>query len=319
MKILVTGATGFLGSHLVKALLKQGHRVIVLKRSFSDTRRLKEVLSSVAVYDLDRSPLSDPFRDHGKLDAVLHTATCYGRGGESSSELCEANLAFPLRLLEAACSHGTARFINTDTSLERGINAYALSKKQFSEWGKLAADGGRIRFVNVVLEHFYGPGDDDGKFVTHVIKSCREGVPELKLTKGEQERDFIYIDDVVSAYQLLLEQQGCAEPAWAEYPLGSGETVFIRALVEMISRLTGSTTQLNFGALPYRQNEAMRSVADVGALEGLGWRTTMDLAAGLARTVAYQGLEDITGNEVKGSTPLLADATFLEETKQHTR
>lgn len=301
MKVLVTGATGFLGSHLVTALVRQGHQVIVLKRSFSDTRRLKEVLSSVAVYDLDRSPLSDPFRDHGKLDAVLHAATCYGRGGESFSEVCEANLAFPLRLLEAACSHETARFINTDTSLERGINAYALSKKQFSEWGKLAAESGRIRFVNVVLEHFYGPGDDDGKFVTHVIKSCRQGVPELKLTKGEQERDFIYIDDVVSAYLLLLENGSGAGLAFVEYPLGSGQTVSIRALVEMISRLTGSTTQLNFGALPYRQNEAMRSVADIGALERLGWKATTDLAAGLARTIAYQELEDKTGREVEGS------------------
>lgn len=301
MKILVTGATGFLGSHLVKALVRQGHQVIILKRSFSDTSRLKGVLSSVAVYDLDRSPLSDPFRDHGKLDAVLHTATCYGRGGESFSEVCEANLAFPLRLLEAACSHEAVRFINTDTSLERGINAYALSKKQFSEWGKLAAESGRIRFVNVVLEHFYGPGDDDGKFVTHVIKSCRQGVPELKLTKGEQERDFIYIDDVVSAYLLLLENGSGAEPAFVEYPLGSGQTVSIRALVEMISRLTGSTTQLNFGALPYRQNEAMRSVADVGALERLGWKATTDLAAGLARSIAYQELEDKTGREVEGS------------------
>ncbi len=301
MKILVTGATGFLGSRLVNALLKQGHRVIILKRSFSDTRRLEEALPLVAVYDLDRSPLSDPFRDHGDIDAVLHTATCYGRGGESFSEVCEANLAFPLRLLDAACSHGTARFINTDTSLERGINAYALSKKQFSEWGKLAAESGRIRFVNVVLEHFYGPGDDVGKFVTHVINSCRQKVPELKLTKGEQERDFVYIDDVVSAYLLLLEGGGGAQPACAEYPLGSGEAVSVRALVEMISRLTGSPTSLNFGALPYRQNEAMRSVADVEALARLGWKASTDLATGIARTIAYQELEDKTGREVEGS------------------
>ncbi|ACH37881.1 CDP-paratose synthase [Citrifermentans bemidjiense Bem] len=301
MKILVTGATGFLGSRLVEALLRQGHQVIVLKRSFSDTRRLKGMLSSIALYDLDRSPLADPFREHGTLDAVLHAATCYGRRGESSSEICEANVAFPLRLLEAACSHGTARFINTDTSLYRGINAYALSKKQFSEWGKLAAESGRIRFVNVVLEHFYGPGDDDGKFVSHVIKSCRQGVPELKLTKGEQERDFIYIDDVVSAYLLLLQETGCSEPACADYPLGSGQTVSLRALVEMIGRLTGSTTKLNFGALPYRQNEAMHSVADIVALERLGWKATVDLSAGLARTVAYQQQEDKNGSEAEGS------------------
>ena len=61
-------------------------------------------------------------------------------------------------------------------------------------------------FINMRLEHFYGPGDADSKFTAHVMNSCLRNVPELKLTLGEQRRDFFYIEDVVSAYLIILEK-----------------------------------------------------------------------------------------------------------------
>ena len=138
--------------------------------------------------------------------AVVHTATCYGRNRETPLEVFEANLKFPLDLLEKAALFSTDTFFNTDTILYKYLNGYSLSKHQFVEWGKQYADEHKIKFCNIKLEHMYGPGDDDSKFTTYVINSCLNNVPEVKLTLGEQERDFIYIDDVVSAYQLLLKK-----------------------------------------------------------------------------------------------------------------
>lgn len=287
MNILLTGATGYLGSYLAQAFVAAGDSVTVLRRSSSDMRRLAAIQSALVVYDLDRDGLATAFNDQ-RFDAVVHTATCYGRKGESPSEVFDVNEAWPLRLLETAAAMATPLFINTDTSLDRLLNPYALSKKQFREWGYYFANQQRIRFVNVVLEHFYGPGDAAAKFVTHVIRRCLGDEPELQLTAGTQQRDFIHIDDVIAAYLLLAHHESGAGPAFREYGLGSGATVAVRDLVTMIRDLTGASTHLDFGAVPLRQNEVMVSRADIAALRSLGWQPRISLAAGLAQTIEME-------------------------------
>lgn len=280
-RILLTGATGYLGSHLAQALLGAGHSVVVLKRRSSSLRRLESILPRITLLDVDGLDLSVPFKEHGKIDAVIHAATSYGRNGESASQMAEANLAFPLRLLDAAIVAQTPVFLNTDTALDKFLNAYSLSKTQFAEWGQHFAGQKKIHFLNLRLEHFYGEGDDDSKFTTHVIKNCLTNTPELKLTLGEQRRDFVYIDDVVSAYLLLLEKQESLPDWFVELDVGSGDAVTIREFVEMVHRLTKSSTHLNFGAQPYRQGEVMLSQADTESLRMLGWRCRHTLEQGL--------------------------------------
>lgn len=148
---------------------------------------------------------------------------------------------------------------------------------------------GMIHFGNIRLEHFYGPNDDNTKFTSYVIKSCLENIPELELTLGEQRRDFIYIDDVVSAYLLLLENMGSFSEPFMEFDVGSGQAVSIREFVETVHRLTASRTHLAFGALPYRDGEVMHSVADVSGLKMLGWRCCYDIEAGLKQAIEQEG------------------------------
>jgi len=286
--ILLTGATGFLGSHLARALVVRGHRVLVLKRPSSNVERIASILPALTIYDIKGTDLSLPFRRHEKVDAVIHAATCNGRNGESAAEILDANAAFPLRLLETAASFKTETFFNADTVLDKNTNAYALSKHHFFEWGKLFAGGEKIRFVNVRLEHIYGPGDDASKFTARVIKDCLANVAEIKLTPGDQKRDFVYIDDVVAAYDILMEHANRQTEYFQEYGLGSGVAVTIREFVETVHQLTGSTTRLNFGALPYRENEIMNSDADTKALMSLGWRCCTTLANGIRKTVLHE-------------------------------
>lgn len=286
MKVLVTGATGYLGSHLVKAFLTNGYQIIILKRSFSDTARIADLMPQLSAYDLDKCDIKQPFQDsHSHIDAIIHTATSYGRKKESDTEIFEANTAFPLHLLETAVAFNTGIFFNTDTSLPRDLNAYALSKKQFAEWGKMFAEQKKIRFVNIVLEHFYGPGDADSKFTTWIVQSCLKNIDKIELTPGEQKRDFIYIDDVVDAYLKLLGNCGSIEDKFQEFDLGSGDAVSIREFVEMVHSIIGSKTVLNFGALPYREYEIMESKADISKLREIGWKPRYDLIAGLKKMI----------------------------------
>jgi nucleoside-diphosphate-sugar epimerase len=131
----------------------------------------------------------------------------------------------------------------------------------------------------------YGPGDDASKFTTHVIRSCLGNAPELRLTPGEQKRDFIYIDDVVAAYLLLLQQHLELPRAFTQLGLGSGQAVRIRDFVEQVHRLSQSRTELKFGALPYRQGEIMESAADIAALQRLGWHARYTLEQGLSQAI----------------------------------
>jgi nucleoside-diphosphate-sugar epimerase len=285
MRILLTGITGYLGSHLAKAILNRGDEVIGLKRRSSSLNRIDNILPKLVLHDLEDTDLSVLLSQLGKIDAVIHTATCYGRKGESSTEILQANLVLPLKLLNAAIEAGVDLFINTDTVLDKFLNPYALSKGQFAEWGQFFADQKKILFLNLKLEHFYGPNDDPTKFTAHVINSCLNNAPELNLTLGEQQRDFIFINDVVSAYVLLLDKHNTFEENFVEFEIGSGIAVTIKKFVETAHRLTTSITRLNFGALPYRSGEAMYSKAKTDQLETLGWHCHYDIEAGITQII----------------------------------
>jgi nucleoside-diphosphate-sugar epimerase len=284
-RILITGVTGFLGSHLAKTLIDHGYEVVALKRKSSDLSRINALLPKLSLFDVDELEFSAPFSAGGKIDAVIHTATCYGRNGESPSEVFAANTVFPLKLLEAAVQAGTRIFINTDTILDKYLNLYSLSKNQFLQWGNYFSQKNKIRFVNLKLEHFYGAGDDDSKFTSYVIKSCIQNSPVLKLTLGEQRRDFVYVDDVVSAYLAVLGDVSARDEWFMEFDVGSGHSVSIREFVETVHRITHSKTSLAFGAIEYRQGEVMNSQADIHALESLGWHCKYSLEQGLEMTI----------------------------------
>jgi len=160
-----------------------------------------------------------------------------------------------------------------------------LSKRQFDDWGRIFANQGQIRFVNIKLEHMYGPGDDPSKFSAHVVQSCLKNIPELALTPGEQKRDFIYIDDVVEAYLKLLENCTTEEAKFQEYEVGSGKALSIREYGETVHSLTKSATRLKFGALPSRDNEIMYSEADISRIVNFGWKPKHDLVSGLRKMI----------------------------------
>jgi len=286
MKVLLTGATGFLGSNILRELLKQGVEIVVLKRSFSNDYRIKKLCSNYISYDIDNICLYEIFEKESKIDAVIHCATCYGRKNEKLSDVFQTNVYFPLQLLEVASFFNTEIFINTDTSLNKiptvkgYMQNYILTKKQFKEWGKLLAECKKIKFTNMQLEHFYGEGDDESKFTSFVINSCVNNAVKIDLTDGEQLRDFVYVDDVVSAYNivLLLKQK---LKGYNDYEIGYGKAIKVKDFVNAVKRETKSSTLLNFGALPYRENEILFSQADISKLQEIGWNPKYDIHEGV--------------------------------------
>jgi len=236
-------------------------------------------------FEIDRDGVDAPFVRLDHVDAVLFTAANYGRNGESPERVLGVNTVLALRVLDACIRGGCPLFVHADTALRNIRSAYALSKRQFAEWGRLLAEQHSLRFLDMRLEHLYGPGDDEGKFPAFVIGTMLRNEPELSLTPGEQRRDFVFIDDVVDAYQVLVDAATGMEPGYGEFPVGSGRSVSIRDFVTLVKDLTGSRTALRFGALEYRPHEVMDSEAELGAMTALGWTARTCLEDGLRRTI----------------------------------
>jgi len=285
--ILLTGATGFLGSHILKNLLDNNFNVIILKRSFSNTWRINDILDKTIAYNIDKIDIEKTFKEN-KIDIVIHTATKYGRKNESFLEILDSNLFFPLKLLDLSLRYNVKTFLNTDTTAyNHFINYYSLTKMQFVEWLKLLDN--KIRIFNLKLEYIYGEADDTSKFLPMLIINLLKGVNTIDLTPGNQERDFIYVEDVVNAYiDIILEKDNFSN-GFYEYSIGSGESIKIKDLVLLIKKMTNNeVTQLNFGALQYRSNEIMYSKANIKKIrDEVGWTPKFSLEEGLKRTILW--------------------------------
>lgn len=283
---LLTGATGFLGSNLLRALACRGHKIVAFKRDQSNQARIQDIVGDVIWHNISKTEIESAFQQY-HFDAIIHCATDYGRKSVRPLQTLEANLFLPLNLLEYAREYRVSTFINSDTILDKRINDYALSKKHFSEW--LETYSSDLCCINIALEHFFGPADDPSKFVTSIIISFLRDAPEILLTSGEQKRDFVYIDDVITAFILLI---GCAQDlgfGFHRFEVGTGEPVRIRDFVEITKRVANNVhTRLGFGELPYRENEVMESCAHLEALYSMGWEPRVSLEEGLARTIAYE-------------------------------
>jgi CDP-paratose synthetase len=284
----ITGANGFLGSNLCRHFLQEGFRVVAFTRSTSNIHRLDGLGIDIVNVDKDRFPsenrTSDPIR------VLIHTATCYGRKGEESTAIFDANVQYPMKLLRHAQEHGVRKFINTDTVLPDDFNDYSRSKATFREAGADFAVSEGLAFINVRLQHMFGPWDSETKFTTHVIRACASNVPSLGLTKGEQRRDFIYIEDVVTAYSTLVHHAMKEGPGRSELEVGSGSATRVKTFVELAHRLTHSRTKLDFGAFAYRPDEVMDACADTSKLQTLGWRCKYSIEEGIQKTIDEERL-----------------------------
>jgi nucleoside-diphosphate-sugar epimerase len=276
--VLITGINGFLGSHLAKRLMKD-YRVVGLEYQIDDLFRLKDCDFEVLVASVDNMK---KLLENRTVAYVIHTATFYGRNHEEMPQIAETNLVMPFRLLDAAIKNHVQAFINTDTVLDRYVSPYALTKNQFREW--LYFRRNEIQGINMQLEHFYGKGCSSSNFISLMIDRLKRNEP-IDLTAGEQLRDFIYYEDILDAYELVMRRAGQISARFANYQVGSGEHISIKDLMLRLKKMTGSASELNFGAVPYRENELMVSETDMEPLRQLGWKPKHDIMEGLKKTI----------------------------------
>lgn len=279
--ILITGGTGFLGSFLVKAFLKTGYKVSLLKRKSSSLFRIKPLKSQIDCFDIENIDLTN-FLSQKKIDAVIHAATCYGDKGETPTEILQANLLFPLSLLQSAIHAKSFVFLNIGTSLPPDISNYALSKKQFAEWGHRLCEKQFLQFINIRLEHLFGFGDFSNKFIPSALLDLARNTKNIDVTLGKQYRDFIYVEDAAEGILTILTNYERIEKCIS---IGTGQAISVKHFLLTAKHLAGASTELRFGKIPYRRNEATYLSSNINKMKSFGWHPSHSLEEGLKKTL----------------------------------
>jgi nucleoside-diphosphate-sugar epimerase len=301
-RIFVTGATGFIGSSLITALVADGYEIGILIRKGSDLSRISEVISSISVYGgdvRDGDEISCIFGEF-KPDAILHLVTYYAveHVPQDIGVMVDTNVKGTINLLDASRIHGVKLFVNTSTCAVYGQkgrplketdavspqNLYAVTKVQAEEACKFYAYNYIVDGITLRLFPPYGPGDHKRRLIPYVITSLLENKSPA-LTTGKQQWDFVYIDDIVNAYRAVLSAYPF-KSSYDEINIGTGKPESIRDVVLMIKQMTGSECELSWGAVPHRKSEVWFNSADITkASRLLGWTPAICLQEGLQKTI----------------------------------
>jgi nucleoside-diphosphate-sugar epimerase len=292
VNILITGGTGFLGKKTLENLLANPRMNIhLVHRNQSNLEFLcfteRKRINFINVSDL--VSIEVLMRDEG-IETILHMATNYDRNGSRITEVVEANLTLPLQLLIAGTNSGVKHFINVDsfytkTEFEyKQLFNYTQSKRALIPWLQHYSE--EILVSNLILEHMYGPGDRDDKLIPSLIRSAgAEWSDNVVKTGGEQIRDFIFVDDVVSALECVIDTQSNLQVGFREYEVGTGVGTNLIDLTSLISKLVRCPNAPNFKQGVYPANEIMRSVAQNKSLVSLGWAPKFGLREGMSKTI----------------------------------
>ncbi|EIZ6823924.1 CDP-paratose synthase [Salmonella enterica] len=278
MKILIMGAFGFLGSRLT-SYFESRHTVIGLARKRNNEATINNIIYTTENNWIEKIVEFEP-------NIIINTIACYGRHNEPATALIESNILMPIRVLESISSLD-AVFINCGTSLPPNTSLYAYTNQKANELAAAIIDKVCGKYIELKLEHFYGAFDGDDKFTSMVIRRCLSNQP-VKLTSGLQQRDFLYIKDLLTAFDCIISNVNNF-PKFHSIEVGSGKAISIREYVETVKNITKSNSIIEFGVVKERANELMYSCADIAELEKIGWKREFSLVDALTEIIEEEG------------------------------
>ncbi len=285
MHIVLTGGTGFIGSHLTKKLISEGHQLTLITRPNSSTHTLPYTVQPIP-YDGSYESLLPAFTT-SSIDAVIHLAAFsqFDTNAADISPMIAANLTFGSHLLEAMAHHNCPYFINTGTFSEHKTTAdyspccfYASTKHAFSAIVDYYCQERNITALTLKLTDSYGTNDPRQKLFQFLADSHQKG-QVLDMTPGQQMIHLTHVDDICHAYLIGLNHLTTQPQHSHQHYFVAGNPHRLQDVVKTYQQITGQCLTINWGGIDYRPSQVMQPF--IGACLPQ-WQPTITLEEGIA-------------------------------------
>jgi len=301
-RVLITGATGFIGANLARHFLKKGSRVHIFTRKQSDRWRLKGVLNDVRDYRTDLLDAEGTLKSVLAIrpQVILHTAVYGGYPHQNEADsIFKLNVLGGLNLINACRKTDFELFVNTGSSSEYGIKSrpmketdiaapssyYGASKSAMTFLCKEISLKEGLPITTLCLFSPYGYYEDKARLIPSVILSCLKGKPP-KLSSPLPVRDFVFIEDILEAYEKAVKNPGCVKSEVIN--IASGRQASVAETADTILKIAGSKKAVKWGAVKNTRVEPKRWQADITKAENtIGWKPGHSLAEGLEKTFEW--------------------------------
>jgi UDP-glucose 4-epimerase len=303
-RVLVTGADGFIGSHLTRRLVSDGAEVHALTSDVSSVfpRRLLDLRGQMEIHEgnlMDRGAM-DTLARSAKPAYIFHLAayTHVGKSWQRVDECIQANIQGTMNLLQALADQGYERFVNTGTSEIYGdievpfredavvnpISPYSVSKYAAERFCRLFQRAYDWPIVMLRPFNAYGPAQSPDRVIPEIIvRALRK--EELKMTQARQTREFNYVEDLADGF---VKAATTPDVNGELFNIGGGEEISMRDVATQILEVMGNPIEPQFGALPERPTEIMRMYCDSSkARQRLDWEPSHSLRDGLEKTIEW--------------------------------
>ena len=291
-KIVITGATGFVGSNLTKYLIDKNefeiHLIIRSNSNLENIDSFKELVN-IFTYDGELNKLMFFFKKINP-DTVFHLASNFIAEHESSDidTLIDSNITFGLHILEAMKVSNTKKLINTGTSWQHykneGYNPvclYAATKQAFESLIEYYSQAESFKVITLKLFDTYGENDKRLKLINLLNKYADDGTI-LKMSPGEQILNLVHVDDVCNAFYIASKNILDKHYVGANnYSVSNPESYKLKDLIHLFENVSGKKIKVNWGGRPYRNREVMR-LWDKGQ-KLPNWNASISLKKGLKK------------------------------------
>lgn len=300
-KILVTGATGFVGANLVRRLVDENYQVYILKRKNSNTWRIKDLISKISTFDIDLLEKHRLFKLVHKIKpkVIFHLANLGLYGGQDSSmeESIKVNLLGTVNLIKSLDSVDYECFINTGSSSEYGTKVspmkendlcepstnYALSKLAGTLYAQAYAKQNKRPLATLRLFSPFGPFDHPARFITETILKLLKG-EEIYIKDPSAVRDYIFIEDVVSAFLQCIKNP--KRLSGEIINVGSGKQIRVKEVLELLTQNMVSNSKITYNDLS-SVKKVMWQAGIKKAKQVLDWHPKTNLDQGLKKTIKW--------------------------------